>query len=211
MRNPLPTSRNPARTRPQLFVMSQLLSAFVAFMSLFVLSVDLSVYHYLLGFRGFPHLGSGFGITAWCLPVVMSCMTRWRSKTVAWWYTWSDSRFKNFACPATKLISFAFLLVVTFSTTKLQQMETEQSNRRRLQNAVNACFGRLLANVNSLLCCQCFYAVRYLGHPWHPRKILRRSSKGNPSVGGAWGLNARRVAKYSDFGPIEGYLGNGAR
>jgi len=28
-----------------------------------------------------------------------------------------------------------------------------------------------------------------------------------PSVG----LNARRVAKCSDFGPIEGYLGNGAR
>jgi len=25
------------------------------------------------------------------------------------------------------------------------------------------------------------------------------------------GLNARRVAKYSDYGPIEGYLGNGAR
>jgi len=31
---------------------------------------------------------------------------------------------------------------------------------------------------------------------WHPRKILRRSSQGNPSVGG---LNARGVAKNSDF------------
>jgi len=28
-------------------------------------------------------------------------------------------------------------------------------------------------------------------------------SQGNPSVGG---LNARGVAKYSDFGPIEGYI-----
>jgi len=48
---------------------------------------------------------------------------------------------------------------------------------------------------------------------WHPRKILRRSSQGNPSVGGE-GVNARGVAKYSDFGPIEGYgpyLGNGTR
>jgi len=25
------------------------------------------------------------------------------------------------------------------------------------------------------------------------------------------GLNATRLAKYSDFGPIEGYLGHGAR
>ena len=35
---------------------------------------------------------------------------------------------------------------------------------------------------------------------WHPRKILQRSSQGNPSVGG---LNARRVAKYSDFWHLE--------
>jgi len=34
-------------------------------------------------------------------------------------------------------------------------------------------------------------------------KILRRSSQGNPSV---VGLNARGVAKYSDFGPVEGYI-----
>ena len=38
----------------------------------------------------------------------------------------------------------------------------------------------------------------------HPRKISRRSSQGNPSVGG--GGNARGVAKYDDFGPIEGYI-----
>jgi len=31
---------------------------------------------------------------------------------------------------------------------------------------------------------------------------------GTPPAGD---LNARRVAKYSDFGYIEGYLGNGAR
>ena len=34
-------------------------------------------------------------------------------------------------------------------------------------------------------------------------KILRRSSLGNPLVGG---LNRRGVAKYSDFGPIERYM-----
>ena len=35
-----------------------------------------------------------------------------------------------------------------------------------------------------------------------PHKILRRSSQGNPSAGE---LNTRGVAKYSEFGPIEGY------
>ena len=39
---------------------------------------------------------------------------------------------------------------------------------------------------------------------WHPRKILRRSSHGNTSVGG--GLNARGVAKYSNFGPTSSLL-----
>ena len=36
-------------------------------------------------------------------------------------------------------------------------------------------------------------------------KILRRSSQGNPFVGGR-GLNLRGVAKYSDFRPFEGYI-----
>jgi len=35
-------------------------------------------------------------------------------------------------------------------------------------------------------------------------KILRRSSQGNPFVGR--GLNPRGAAKYSDFGPFEGYI-----
>jgi len=35
---------------------------------------------------------------------------------------------------------------------------------------------------------------------WHPGKILRRSSQGNPSVGR---VKHKRVAKYSDLGPIE--------
>jgi len=34
-------------------------------------------------------------------------------------------------------------------------------------------------------------------------KILRRSSHGNPS---GEGLNQRGVAKYSDFGPLQGYI-----
>jgi len=41
---------------------------------------------------------------------------------------------------------------------------------------------------------------------WHPGKILWRSSHGNSSVGGGMEVNARRVAEYSDFGPIEGYI-----
>jgi len=38
---------------------------------------------------------------------------------------------------------------------------------------------------------------------WHPRKNLRRSSHGNPSVGA---LNASGVAKYSDFGAFESHI-----
>jgi len=34
-------------------------------------------------------------------------------------------------------------------------------------------------------------------------KILRRSSQGNPS---GKGLNKRGAAKYSDFGPFQGYI-----
>ena len=47
---------------------------------------------------------------------------------------------------------------------------------------------------------QYFYAIWY---PRRPRKLLRRSSQGNPSVGE---LNTTGVAKYSDFGPIDGYI-----
>jgi len=36
-----------------------------------------------------------------------------------------------------------------------------------------------------------------------PGKILRRSSQGNPSVGG---LNQRVVEKFSDFGRLRGYI-----
>jgi len=38
---------------------------------------------------------------------------------------------------------------------------------------------------------------------WHPGKILRRSSHGTPLLGA---LDARWIAKYSDFAPIEGYI-----
>jgi len=37
----------------------------------------------------------------------------------------------------------------------------------------------------------------------HPQKILRRSSQGNPSIGG---LNAKGVAKYSNFWQFECYI-----
>ena len=46
-------------------------------------------------------------------------------------------------------------------------------------------------------------ALSTLAIRWHPLKILRRSSQGNPSGGE---LNTRGVAKYSDFGPIDGYI-----
>ena len=51
-------------------------------------------------------------------------------------------------------------------------------------------------------------ALGALAIRWHPLKISRISSQGNPSAGG---VKHKRVAKYSDFGPIDGYLGNGAR
>jgi len=38
---------------------------------------------------------------------------------------------------------------------------------------------------------------------WHPRKILRRLSLEKLS---AWRVKHKRVAKYSDIGPIEGYI-----
>ena len=54
---------------------------------------------------------------------------------------------------------------------------------------------------------QFFFAVRIgtLAIPWHPRKNLRRSPQGNLSVGGGGGLNARGVAKCSDFWHFEGH------
>jgi len=48
-------------------------------------------------------------------------------------------------------------------------------------------FGNVSAPCNTLVTWQ------------HPGKILRRSSQGNPSVGG---LNQRVVEKFSDFAPI---------
>jgi len=45
--------------------------------------------------------------------------------------------------------------------------------------------------------------VRTLAIHWHAQKILWRSSQGNRSVGG---VKPKRVAKYSDFWPIEGYI-----
>jgi len=41
--------------------------------------------------------------------------------------------------------------------------------------------------------------------------ILRRSSQGNSSVGCGWGLSRKGVAKYSDFGPFQGYISETVR
>jgi len=46
-------------------------------------------------------------------------------------------------------------------------------------------------------------ALGTLAIHWHSLKILWRSSQGNPSAGE---LNTSGVAKYSDFGPIDGYI-----
>ena len=43
-------------------------------------------------------------------------------------------------------------------------------------------------------------ALGTLAIRWHPLKISRISSQGNPSAGG---VKRKRVAKYSDFGPID--------
>jgi len=51
------------------------------------------------------------------------------------------------------------------------------------------------------------HLVRWLSLDMH-RKFHGGRPRGTPSPGE---INTREVAKYSDFGPIEGYLGNGAR
>ena len=50
---------------------------------------------------------------------------------------------------------------------------------------------------------QYFYAIWYLGYPLTSTENLWRSSQGKPYVGE---LKPTGVAKYSDFGPIEGYI-----
>ena len=46
-------------------------------------------------------------------------------------------------------------------------------------------------------------ALGTLAIHWHPLKISRRSFQGNPSTGG---VKHKRVAKYSDCGPIDSYI-----
>ena len=50
---------------------------------------------------------------------------------------------------------------------------------------------------------KCFYAIWYLGHPWPLCKNFTEIVPGEPLH---LGLNARGVAKYSDFGPIGRYI-----
>jgi len=50
---------------------------------------------------------------------------------------------------------------------------------------------------------QCFYAMWYLGHPWLLYKNFTEIVPGELS---RRGLKPRGVAKYSDFGPFEGYI-----
>jgi len=45
-----------------------------------------------------------------------------------------------------------------------------------------------------------FYAIWYSGHPLALTENLRRSSQGNPAVGG---FKSRGVTKYSDFSPLK--------
>jgi len=57
---------------------------------------------------------------------------------------------------------------------------------------------------------QYFYDIRYPGHPLTSTENFTEivPCRATPPPGE---LNTRGVAKYSDFGPIDGYLGNGAR
>ena len=56
---------------------------------------------------------------------------------------------------------------------------------------------------------QYFYGIRYLDHPLTSTENFTEIVPGEPLRRGE--LNTRGVAKYSDFGPIDGYLGSGAR
>ena len=47
---------------------------------------------------------------------------------------------------------------------------------------------------------QYFYGIRYLGHPLTSTENFTEIDPGEPIRRG------RRVAKYSDFGPIDGYI-----
>jgi len=49
-------------------------------------------------------------------------------------------------------------------------------------------------------------ALGTLATRWHPLKISRRSSQGNPSEAPPGELNTGGIAKYTDFGPIDGYI-----
>jgi len=51
---------------------------------------------------------------------------------------------------------------------------------------------------------QYFYGIRYLGHPLTSTENLTEIVPGEPLHLGE--LNTRGVAKYSDFGPIDGYI-----
>ena len=50
---------------------------------------------------------------------------------------------------------------------------------------------------------QYFYGIRYLGHPWTSTENFTEIVPGEPLRRGSW---TRGVVKYSDFGPIDGYI-----
>jgi len=51
---------------------------------------------------------------------------------------------------------------------------------------------------------QYFYGIKYLGHPWTSTENFTDIVPGEPHPPGE--LNTRGVAKYSDFGHINGYI-----
>jgi len=51
---------------------------------------------------------------------------------------------------------------------------------------------------------QYFYGIKYLGHPMTSTENFTEIVPGEPLRRGE--LNTRGVAKYSDFGPIDGYI-----
>ena len=53
---------------------------------------------------------------------------------------------------------------------------------------------------------QYFYGIWYFGHPLTSTSNFTEIVPGEPLRRGVGGLNTRGVAKYSDFGPIDGYI-----
>jgi len=65
---------------------------------------------------------------------------------------------------------------------------------------------RLSVTLSRLIFWQCFYVVWYLGHTLTFVENFTKIVPGEPAAPPSGALNSRGLAKYSDFGPIEGHI-----